>query len=90
MVHDTYLQCLQSLWMLSGIIVQKVFDTNLKIRYKRIWKKTVILSSFRIEKVKVALFFSDLLYLKLRFVSNIFFDKNFQMQPLGNRAIEKK
>ena len=66
---NTYLQCLQSLWMLFGTIVQKVFDINLKFRYQRVRneemkkKYTIIISSFKIERVKVALFFSDLLLL---------------------------
>ena len=60
---NTYLQCLQSLWMLFGTIVQKVFDINLKFRYQRVRneemkkKYTIIISSFKIERVKVALFF---------------------------------
>ena len=33
---NTYLQCLQSLWMLFEIIVQKVFDTNLNFRYQQV------------------------------------------------------
>ena len=33
---NTYLQCLQSLWMLFGLIVQKVLDTNLEFRFQRV------------------------------------------------------
>ena len=57
---NTYLQCLQSLWMLFGTIVQKVFESNFRFRYQRVRnqkkKGTIIISSFKIDIMKVSLF----------------------------------
>ena len=79
---NTYLQCLQSLWMLFGIIVQKVFDTNLKFRYQRARNQkrtTIIISSSKIDKVKVALFFQICCYLvrKIEICLKYFLEQKF-------------
>ena len=72
-----------TLWLLYGIFVQNVFETNLIFRYQRVKnqkknKDTDFISTFKIDITRVPLFFSDFFtrwYLKLRFVSNNFWTK---------------
>ena len=78
-----------SLWLHFGIFFpKKVFETNLNFRFQRVRnqknKDTFVISTFKIDITKVALFFLGFFHwcLKLRIVSNNFLDKNSQKQPL--------
>ena len=69
-------------WLLLGIFVRKVFDTNLNFRYQRVKKSKKIRALLLCQLQKLNtwwLYFFRFLthwYLKLRL------DKNFQKQPL--------
>ena len=92
---NTYLQCLQSLWMLFGIIVQKVFDTNRKFRYQRARNQkrtTIIISSSKIDKLKVALFFQICCYLvrKIEICLNTFSGKKIPNAAFVHQGCREK
>ena len=77
---NTYLQCLQSLWMLFGTIVQKVFESNFRFRYQRV----------RNQKKKVSLFLQIWYCLvpNIEICLKYFLDKNPKKQPQCNDRLQ--
>jgi hypothetical protein len=82
-------------WLLLGIFVQKVFETNLKFRYqrvrnlKKIWPRW---STFKVEITKVPIFcrMSYFLVVKIEICTKYFLDKNSQKLSLWLQGVYQR